>query len=112
MLGKTKKTPEPSCPDKGGRGCSAVGHMTGFQVDAGGSQDVFEAPKAGKLVAWSIALSNPSGDEQKIFEKLLGDNDTKKPTARIAVLRHTKGSKYKLQGEGPLVELREYLGST
>jgi len=117
LIGKTKKTPHPDCPfqEKGNRvvrDCQAVGNLTGFQANAGGSKSLFKAPRDGKLVAWSVDLSKPKDSEQKFFEKTYKDKKLGgKPAARIAVLRRSQGKKYKLEGQGPVAELSEHFGT-
>jgi hypothetical protein len=123
VLGKTAETPPPSCPGKIVNNvevipCRVEGHVTGFQVNAGGVADPYEAPFDGKLVAWSITLARPSradtkttSDEVGFFDEFLG----KPSQARIGVLRPVEGTKppqYKLVRQGPLERLNPYFGST
>jgi hypothetical protein len=123
ILGKTAETPPPSCPGKIVNNvevvpCRVEGHVTGFQVNAGGVANPYEAPFDGKLVAWSITLAKPSRadtktttDEVGFFDEFLGEPSQ----ARIGVLRPVEGSKppqYKLVRQGPLERLNPYFGST
>lgn len=123
VLGKTASAPPPSCPGKIVNGveitpCRVEGHVTGFQVKAGGVPNPYEAPVDGKVVAWSISLSRPSTkdssttvDEVGFFDDLLG----RPSQARIGVLRQAKGSKpprYTLVRQSPLEVLNPYFGRT
>jgi hypothetical protein len=123
VLGKTTETPPPSCPGNIVNHvevvpCRVEGHVTGFQVNAGGVASPYEAPFDGKLVAWSITLAKPSRtdsktttDEVGFFDEFLGEPSQ----ARIGVLRPVEGSKppqYKLVRQSPLERLNPHFGST
>jgi hypothetical protein len=123
VLGKTPSTPPPSCPGKIVNNvevipCRVEGHVTGYQVKAGGVEQPYEAPFDGKIVAWSISLAKPSRadtktttDEVGFFDEFLG----KPSEARIGVLRPVKDSKpprFTLVRQSPLIVLNPYFGST
>ena len=123
VLGKTASAPPPSCPGKIVNNvevvpCRVEGHVTGFQVKAGGVDRPYEAPFDGKLVAWSITLAKPSRtdtktttDEVSFFNDFFGEP----AQARIGVLRPVEGSKppkYTLVRQGPLERLNPHFGST
>ena len=123
VLGQTATTPPASCPGKIVNNvevipCRVEGHVTGFQVLAGGVARPFEAPFDGKVVAWSITLSRPSRtdtdtttDEVSFFNDFLG----KPSQARIGILRPVEDSdppKYTLVRQAPLQVLNPYFGST
>ena len=123
VLGKTAETPPASCPGKIVNNveivpCRVEGHVTGYQVKAGGVENPYEVPFDGKLIAWSITLSRPSRtdsktttDEVGFFDEFLG----KPSQARIGVLRPVEGSKppkYTLVRQSPLERLNPYFGST
>jgi hypothetical protein len=109
-IGKTKKTPKPSCPKDP---CQAIGSVTGFQVSAGGRKAVMTAPKSGHLVAWSVDLSRPKSSQRKFFGKFYRDNALGTvPAARIAVLKgEEKAASLRLKAQSPVVELSDELGS-
>lgn len=122
-LGQTASAPPPSCPGKIVKGveivpCRVEGHVTGFQAIAGGVNQPYEAPFDGKIVAWSITLSNPSRtetatttDEVSFFDEFLGNPSE----ARIGILRPVEGSKppqYTLVRQSPIEVLNPYFGST
>jgi hypothetical protein len=123
VLGQTDVSPKPSCPGKIVNKieivpCRVEGHVSGFQVNAGGVPEPYLVPFDGKIVAWSIALARPSReasakttDEVGFFNEFLGSPSK----ARIGVLRRLEGSKpprYKLVRQSPLVILNPYFGST
>lgn len=123
VLGKTTTTPPASCPGKEVNGnpvtsCRVEGHVTGYQVNAGGIANPYEVPFDGKIVAWSITLSKPSNtdtdtttDEISFFNEFLG----KPSQARIGILRPVEGSKppkFTLVRQSPLEILNPYFGST
>ena len=123
VLGKTAKPPPASCPGKIVNNvevvpCRVEGHVSGYQVKAGGLDQPYEVPFDGKIVAWSIALARPSRadsktttDEVSFFNEFLG----KPSRARIGILRPVEGSKppkFTLVRQSPLVVLNPYFGST
>lgn len=123
VLGKTTTTPPPSCPGKVVNNvevvpCRVEGHVTGYQLKAGGVENPYEVPFEGKIVAWSITLSKPSRTETKtttneigFFNEFLGTPSE----ARIGVLRPVEGSKppkFTLVRQSPLEVLNPYFGST
>jgi hypothetical protein len=123
VLGKTASTPPPSCPGKIVNNvevipCRVEGHVSGYQVKAGGVDQPYEAPFDGKVVAWSITLSKPSHTDGKTTTNEVGffDEFLGKPSqARIGVLRPVKGSKppqYTLVRQSPTEILNPYFGST
>jgi hypothetical protein len=109
-IGKTKKTPQPSCPKDP---CQAIGSVTGFQVSAGGKKALMAAPKSGHLVAWSVDLSKPKSSQRKFFGKFYKEGALGTvPAARIAVLKgEGKAPSFELKAQSPVVELSDELGS-
>ncbi len=123
VLGQTATSPPPSCPGKIVNKvevipCRVEGHVTGFQVLAGGVARPHEVPFDGKIVAWSITLARPSRtdtktttDEVGFFNDFLGEPSQ----ARIGILRpveESKPPKYTLVRQSPLQVLNPYFGST
>jgi hypothetical protein len=108
VLGQVKGgTPPPSCPtpDKdrfpSRKLCLTYASVTGFQAVANGRRGVFKAPANGSIVAWSVDLSKPNKDERQTFTDLFDGG----PSAQLAVLRKTKGNKFKLTKQSPRVSL-------
>ena len=123
VLGKTASTPPPSCPGKIVNNvevvpCRVEGHVSGYQVKAGGVEQPYEVPFDGKIVAWSITLARPSRTDTKTTTNEVGffDEFLGKPSeARVGVLRPVEGSKppqYTLVRQTPLEVLNPYFGST
>lgn len=100
----------PSCPDS----CQAIGRTTGFQTTIGKAKQPFTAPFAGRIVAWSIKLSQPTSKQIEFFEDFFGGS----PQARLAVLQpimkkiKAGNPVYKLKAQSPLEELDAFLGTT
>jgi hypothetical protein len=123
VLGKTTTTPPPSCPGKIVNNvevipCRVEGHVSGYQVKAGGVDQPYEVPFDGKVVAWSITLARPSRADTKTATNEVGffDEFLGKPSqARIGVLRPVEDSKppkFTLVRQSPLEVLNPYFGST
>lgn len=123
VLGQTPSTPSPSCPGKTVKDvaitpCRVEGHITGFQALADGVAKPDMAPFDGKIIAWSITLSQPSAvksatttDEVGFFDEFLG----RPSEARIGVLRPLGGSgppRYRLVRQSPVEVLNPYFGGT
>jgi hypothetical protein len=106
ILGKGPSA-SPACP---GDPCQAVGKTTGFQTQIGKKKNPFVATANGRVVAWSIKLSQPNASQMKFFEDFYGG----KPSARLAVLKRSKDSKvlYQLKAQSPLQDLSQVLGTT
>ena len=108
-LGKTNRTPNPSCPRTP---CEAVGSVTGFQVTGDGQRGLFKARESGEIVAWAISLSKPNSEQREFFSDFYASPDFgARPTARVSVLKRAKkGRRYKLKRQSPVVELTSALG--
>jgi hypothetical protein len=109
-LGKTKRSPAPECPRSP---CEAVGRTTGLQLMADGRRAPFKAREAGSLVAWAIEVSKPRESQRSFFGEFYESTQLgTDPTARISVLRRSgEGRRYKLKGQGPIIDLSSSLGS-
>lgn len=102
VLGATKYPAKPNCGAKvSQRACIAEGKVTGYQVFQSGAEGRnFVVPyKRGKVIAWSIQLSNPTARDSRrfgpaqrpYFNRLFGSPSK----ARISILRLIKrGPKY------------------
>jgi len=76
-------TAKPSCPAGGSTDCQAVGRVTGYMGRSGDKKDPFIVPRGGKIIAFTIALGNPTAKERAFFTDLYGGP----PQVRISVLR-------------------------
>lgn len=108
-LGKTGRTPEPSCPKTP---CEAVGSVTGFQMIADGTRAPFKAREDGYIVGWAIDLSDPNKSQSQFFADFYesGAFGTT-PTARVSVLKRKDERNYKLKAQSPVVTLGSVLGT-
>lgn len=104
-LGQTAQQATPSCPAKP---CLAVAHTTGYQAKIGETRAPFSVPKKGKIVAWTISLSEPAGKQRKYFNTTFGG----KPSAGISVIRPKKRLFAKIKSHSPIENLNPYLGET
>ena len=104
----------PSCPTakdpaaKPEKSCQVQATVTGFQMVGNGKRAAMKVPQDGKIVAWSVDLSEPSASEQNSFTATF---DLGSPTARIAVLKETGKSKFKLAKQGAKINLDPLLGT-
>lgn len=114
VLGKTKHTPPPSCPNKNHPNqCQGVGRVTGFMRVADGDKFPFRARKNGKLVAFALDLSRPTKNQRNFFGTIFKSNKFgKAPSARIGVIDQDNRSHrtYKLLRQSPAIDLTSALG--
>src|SRR5687767_1360792 len=109
QLGKTARTPEPSCPKTP---CEAVGSVTGYQLIADGTRAPFKAREDGWIVAWAIDLSDPTNSQQDFFADFYQSGQFgMAPTARVSVIKRKDGRDYKLKGQSAVVGLGSVLGT-
>ncbi len=104
-LGSTTDTTAPSCP---GKPCLAVSRTSGYQVKIGPTRDLFTAPAAGRIVAWSVTLGAPSAKQIKFFNTGFGGA----PSAGITVFTQAKRLMATTTGASPIEPLTDYLGET
>jgi hypothetical protein len=91
--------------------CQAVGSVTGFQVNNGQASLPFVVPRKGKVVAWTLTLSKPTGKQRAFFNGFFGTP----PEARLAILRRVPGTnppRYNLRRQSAVRVLSPYLGQT
>jgi hypothetical protein len=108
VLGSTATTPDPSCPESP---CQAIGSVTGFQVNNGQASLPFVVPRDGKVTAWTLSLSQPTGKQRSFFNGFFGTP----PEARLAILRRVPGTnppRYNLRSQSSVRVLSPYLGQT
>jgi hypothetical protein len=100
----------PSCPDA----CQAIGKTTGFQTTIGNTKSPFVAPFPGRIVAWSIKLSQPTDKQVEFFEDFFEGP----PQARLSVLKpimkkiKAGNPVYELKAQSPVEDLNAFLGTT
>src|SRR5439155_2714420 len=96
VLGRTINTPDSGCPNSGR--CQVVARVTGIQMQADGTQELFRAPSDGRVVAWWLRLPALTKAQIKSFSDLFGGG----PSAQIAVLRRGTLGRARLGGESPV----------
>jgi len=116
--------PKFPCPGSGSEAtgdkvdCLVLSVTTTYQVKVGEKTAFMTVPKDGKIVAWTVALGNPTATEDTFLTKPnsetgggLGLGD---PRAGIAVLRADKKKKlgYRNVTQSPVINLRPYFGKT
>jgi hypothetical protein len=97
--------PQPSCPESP---CFAVSRTTGYQAKVGTNRGLMKVPEDGRIVAWTIRLSQPGPRQVSFFNERLGGS----PSAGIAVLRNGKRLYSRVVAQSPIVDLHPFLGQT
>ena len=101
----TDELPQPSCPNSP---CFAISRTTGYQAKVGANRGLMKVPENGRIVAWSIRLSQPGERQVSFFNERLGGA----PSAGIAVLRNGARLFGRVVAQSPVVELTPFLGQT
>lgn len=104
-LGTTDEALTPSCP---GPKCLAVSRTTGYQVKVGETDDMFVVPYRGRIVAWTVALGDPTAKQIRFFNTTLGGE----PSAGITVFRPAPRLYGTILAASPVSKLTDYLGRT
>jgi hypothetical protein len=102
---EAEELPEPSCPRSP---CFAISRTTGYQAKVGPNRGLLKAPEAGRIVAWTIRLSQPGPRQVTFFNERLGGESQ----AGIAVLKNGKRLFGRVLGQSPLVQLEPFFGQT
>lgn len=104
-LGKTATEPTPSCP---GKPCLAVSRTTGYQAKVGPDRGLFVAPRAGRIVAWTVSLGAPTKKQVGFFNDTLGGP----ASAGISVIKPGDRLFGTVTGQSPIQQLQPYFGET
>jgi hypothetical protein len=104
-IGAAQPASPPSCP---ARPCLAVSRTTGYQAKIGATRGVMTVPKAGRIVAWTIALGNPGAQQTTFFNQRLGGESE----AQITILDPRRKLRSRVVAEGDPQKLQPYFGST
>jgi hypothetical protein len=104
-IGQTTNPFMPSCP---AAPCFAVSRTTGYQAKVGTSRGLMTVPAPGRIVAWTISLSQPSPAQISFFDKKLGGPSQ----AGISILKVGKHLHDTVSLAGPLTLLEPYFGGT
>jgi hypothetical protein len=92
----------PTCPSSP---CLAVSRTTGYQAKVVDSRAAYVVPRAGKIVAWTIALGSPDERQIQFFEDNYGE-----ASAQLTILRRGDRLYHRVLAQSPLVELQSYFG--
>ena len=104
-IGDTTADAAPSCPASP---CEVISRTTAFQTRVDGKRQLFVAPKAGRIVAWTITLGTPKRKQRMYFEENLGGP----AQAGISVLRQGDRRYGRVTAESPVQLLRPWFGQT
>ena len=104
-IGKPATQIPAACP---GKPCLAVSRTTGFQAKEGDSRAVDVVPADGRIVAWSITLSDPGTKQTKFFNENLGGE----ATAQLTIVRPGRKLYYRVIAQGEPQKLTPYFGQT
>jgi hypothetical protein len=104
-IGSMPPATAPSCPT---RPCLAVSRTTGYQAKVGPTRGLMTIPKAGRIVAWSIALGNPGAQQTTFFNQRLGGESE----AQITILNPRSKLRSRAIAQGEPKKLTPFFGST
>ena len=104
-VGAVQPASPPSCP---ARPCLAVSRTTGYQAKVGTTRAPMTIPKAGRIVAWTIALGNPGTEQTTFFNQRLGGE----AEAQITIIDPRSKLRSRVVGEGEAKKLQPYFGTT
>jgi hypothetical protein len=102
-IGTSPVDPAPSCPAKP---CFAVSRTTGYQAKAGEQRALYTVPQDGRIVAWTITLSNPDAEQREFFEEQFGGP----ASAGIAILRPGRKLYSRTVATSPVQRLQPFFG--
>jgi hypothetical protein len=99
-----------SCPGvtTDDQSCQALTKSTAYQAKVGPDRELYQAPADGRIVAWTLALGNPSKSQIDFFQKHYGGT----PQAAIVVLDSGKKLSRTVVAKGPVTDLSPYVGQT
>src|SRR3954454_12812114 len=104
-VGATTPPTPPSCP---ARPCLAVSRTTGYQAKVGATRGLMTVPKAGRIVAWTIALGNPGAQQTAFFNQRLGGA----AEAQLTILNPRSKLRSRVVAQGEPQKLQPFFGST
>lgn len=103
-LGALPEGAAGSCPRDP---CQAVTRVTAYQAKVGPDRGLYRAPADGRIVAWNVALGDPSAQQRRGFDDAFG-----RPQAALVVLRPGERLVHRVVHKGPMTDLRPWLGRT
>src|SRR4051794_1290063 len=104
-IGSMQPPIPPSCP---ARPCLAVSRTTGYQAKVGATRGLMTVPKAGRIVAWTIALGNPGAQQTAFFNQRLGGA----AEAQLTILNPRRKLRSRVVAQGEPLKLQPFFGST
>ena len=108
-MGANAPTARPDCPEP--EECQAVGRVTGYQGRSGTLRNPFVVPRAGTIVAFTLALGRPTDRQRRFFTEVYGGP----PRVRLSVLRKGKRRRtrldHRLIAQSRPFEVEPYFGS-
>ena len=104
-LQSEQELPAPSCPT---RPCFAVSRTTGYQAKVGTNRGLMKVPANGRIVAWTIRLSEPGRSQIRFFNNRLGGA----ASAGLSILKPGKRLFGRVTAQSPIVELQPFFGQT
>src|SRR4051795_4656128 len=104
-IGSMQPPIAPSCP---ARPCLAVSRTTGYQAKVGTTRGLMTVPKAGRIVAWTIALGNPGAQQTAFFNQRLGGESE----AQLTIIDPRRKLRSRVIAQGEPKKLAPYFGST
>ena len=104
-LTSEQELPTPSCPT---RPCFAVSRTTGYQAKVGTNRGLMKIPANGRIVAWTIRLSEPGRSQVRFFNNRLGGP----ASAGISLLKPGKRLFGRVMAQSPIIELEPFFGQT
>src|SRR4051795_11908733 len=104
-IGVAQPPSPPSCP---ARPCLAVSRTTGYQAKVGPTRGLMTVPKAGRIVAWTIALGNPGAQQTAFFNQRLGGA----AEAQLTILNPRRKLRSRVVAQGEPQKLQPFFGST
>src|SRR4051795_657030 len=104
-IGTAPPPSPPSCP---ARPCLAVSRTTGYQAKVGPTRGLMTVPKAGRIVAWTIALGNPGAQQTAFFNQRLGGESE----AQLTIIDPRRKLRSRVIAQGEPKKLQPYFGTT
>jgi hypothetical protein len=104
-VGNVGTAPVSSCPASP---CEVISRTTAFQTRIAATRDMFVAPAAGRIVAWTITLGKPGRKQQKFFEENLGGP----ALAGITILQQGKRRYGRVTAQSTFQTLTPFFGQT
>ncbi|MCA1705479.1 MAG: hypothetical protein LC808_20370, partial [Actinobacteria bacterium] len=107
-LGSTIPAAQVSCPTN----CQALSRVTGYQSRAGTVRDPFLIRRAGKIVAFTVRLGDPTPEQLRFFQD---DLRLGQPSVQVSVLRRDTRrrtrTEHRLLAQSDAFPVKTYLGS-